>query len=72
MGVPAFCNGRYYLVALKDHVNLGFSLKRLTKKDAVLFDSDGKTMKHLEMATTKGIDRKRIVTLLKLVEERQK
>ena len=71
-GVPAFGNGRYYLVALKDHVNLGFSLKGLTKKDVDLFDGGGKIMKHLEIATTKEIDRKRIVALLKLVEERQK
>jgi len=25
-GVPAFADGNYYIVALKDHVNLGFTL----------------------------------------------
>lgn len=71
-GVPAYGNGRYYIVALKDHVNLGFSLKGLTKEEVDLFDGGGKTMKHLEISSPKEIDRKRIVKLLKLVEERQK
>jgi hypothetical protein len=71
-GVPAYGNGRYYIVALKDHVNIGFSLKGLTKDDEKLFDGGGKTMKHVEISKLVDIDRKRIVKLLKLVEERQK
>lgn len=71
-GVPAYGNGKYYIVALKDHVNLGFSLKGLTKEDATLFDGGGKTMKHLEITSPTEIDRERIVKLLKLVEGRQK
>ena len=35
-------------------------------------DGGGKTMKHLKISSPKEIDRKRIVKLLKLVEERQK
>ena len=71
-GVLSYGNGNYYIVALKDHVNLGFSLKGLTKKDMALFDGGGRTMKHLQILSPKDIDRKRIVKLLKLVEERQK
>ncbi len=71
-GVPAFADGNYYIVALKDHVNLGFTLKGLTKEDEKLFDGGGKTMKHIEVAQLAGIDEKRIVTLLKLVAERAK
>ena len=71
-GVPAFANGNFYIVALKDHVNLGFTLKGLTKEDMALFDGGGKTMKHIEVATVEGIDEKRIVSLLKLVEKRAK
>jgi hypothetical protein len=59
-------------VALKDHVNLGFLLKGLTKDDEKLFDGGGKTMKHIEISSPTEIDRKRIIKLLKLVEERQK
>ena len=71
-GVPAYGNGSYYIVALKDHVNLGFSLKGLTKEDQALFDGGGKTMKHIEIGSVKDIDNERIVKLLKLIEERSK
>lgn len=71
-GVPAYGNGRYYIVALKDHVNLGFSSKGLSKTDCDLFDGGGKTTKHLEISSPQDIDKKRIVALLKLVEQRQK
>jgi hypothetical protein len=71
-GVPAFADGNYYIVALKDHVNLGFTLKGLTKEDEKLFDGCGKTMKHVQVSSLSGIDEKRIVNLLKLVDERSK
>lgn len=70
-GVPAYGGGKYYIVALKDHVNLGFSLKGLTKEDMALFDGGGKIMKHIEIASLKNIDRKRIIRLLELVKEKQ-
>jgi hypothetical protein len=68
-GVPAFANGKFYIVALKDHVNLGFSIKGLSKDQMALFDSGGKTMKHIEIGTMQDIDEKRIVKLLKLVRK---
>jgi hypothetical protein len=71
-GVPAFADGNYYIVALKDHVNLGFTIKGLTKEDEKLFDGGGKTMKHIEVASVAGIDEKRIIDLLKLVDKRTK
>ena len=71
-GVPAFADGTYYIVALNDHVNLGFTLKGLTKEDEKLFDGGGKTMKHIQVASPDKIDEKRIVNLLKLVDERTK
>lgn len=71
-GVPAFADGNYYIVTLKDHVNLGFTLKGLTKEDEKLFDGGGKTMKHLQVASLDGIDEKRIITLLKLVDKKTK
>jgi hypothetical protein len=69
-GVPAYGNGKYYILALKDHVNLGFSLKGLAKEDMALFDGGGKTMKHIEIASLKNINRERIIGLLKLVKEK--
>jgi hypothetical protein len=71
-GVPAFADGNYYIVVLKDHVNLGFTLKGLTKGDEKLFDGGGKTMKHIEVASPDTLDEKRIITLLKLIAQRAK
>jgi hypothetical protein len=69
-GVPAFADGTFYIVALKNHVNLGFSLKGLTKEDEKLFDGGGKTMKHIQVAARSDIDKKRIIKLLKLVDSK--
>ena len=69
-GVPAYGDGKYYIVALKNHVNLGFSLKGLTKDDYKLFDGGGKTMKHIKIESLENIDKKRIIKLLKLIKEK--
>jgi hypothetical protein len=66
-GVPAFADGKFYIVALKDHVNVGFSSHGLTKEELTLFDGGGKTTRNLEIATLDGIDKEKIVKLLKLV-----
>ncbi len=67
-GVPVFGNGRYYIVVLKDHVNLGFSKKGLTKEEVKLFDGHANTTVHLEIKTLKDINEKRIVKLLKMIK----
>jgi hypothetical protein len=69
-GVPTYVDGNYYIVALKDHVNLGFAIKGLTKEDISLFDGGGKTMKHIEIREQTDIDEERIVRLLKLVDKK--
>ena len=71
-GVPVYGGGIYYIVALKDHVNLGFTLQGLTEDDYRSFDGTGKTMRHLAISSLKDIDERKIIDLLKLVEERQK
>ena len=48
-GVPSYENGKYYFVALKTHVNLGFSLKGLSKEEIALFEGSGKTMKNINI-----------------------
>ena len=74
VGVPCYgcaekdvC-GKYYIVALRDHVNMGFSLKGLAKKQIALFDGTGKTMKHIKFFSLKDIDEKKIVKLMKLIQ----
>lgn len=69
-GVPSYEDGKYYFVALKTHVNLGFSLKGLSKEEIALFEGGGKTMKHIKISSLKDIDEKRVVELLKLIKKK--
>jgi hypothetical protein len=69
MGVPWY-EGKYYIVALKDHVNLGFSLMGLSKKELKLFEGGGKTMKHIKFYSLKEIDEKKIIKLMKLIKKK--
>jgi hypothetical protein len=71
-GVPAFADGKYYIVALKNHVNLGFSTAGLTREEIALFDGGVKTTRHIQIASLNDIDEERIIPLLKLVDERAK
>lgn len=70
-GVPTYSKGKYYFVALKDHVNLGFSLKGLSKEEQKNLEGSGKTMKHIKIHSLKEINKDRIVKLLKLIWEKQ-
>jgi hypothetical protein len=69
MGVPWY-EGKFYIVALKDHVNLGFSVQGLSKQDLALFEGKGKLMRHIKFHSIGGIDHDRIEKLLKLVAEK--
>ena len=71
MGVPWY-EDKYYIVALKDHVNLGFSLKGLSKEETDLFQGSGKTMKHIAISSTQEINERKIVELLELVNTKHK
>lgn len=70
-GVPSYGNGRYYFVALKNNVNLGFSLKGLSEKAIALFQGSGKIMKHIKISSLAEIDEKKIIKLLKLISKKQ-
>ncbi len=65
-GVPSYADGKYYFVALKSHVNLGFSIKGFSKEEIALLQGSGKTMRSLEIASTKEINETQIVKLLTL------
>ncbi len=69
-GVPTYAKGKYYVVALKDHVNMGFSLKGLSKEEQKLFQGAGKTMKHIEIRSLEEINENEVIKLLKLVREK--
>ncbi len=66
-GVPSYGDGEYYLVALKTHVNLGFSIKDLSKEEIAIFRGNGKTMRVIEVKSEKEIEEHEVVKLLKLV-----
>ena len=68
LGVPWY-EGKYYIVALKDHVNLGFSLKGLSKEESELFEGGGKTMKHIKVRSLYEIDELKIIKFLKVVKD---
>jgi hypothetical protein len=65
-GVPAY-GSKYYIVALKDHVNIGFSIKGLSKEELSLFSGSGKTMRTIEIHSLKDVDEKKIVKLMKII-----
>ena len=69
LGVPYY-GDKYYIVALKDHVNIGFSIEGLSNEEINLFDGGGKTTKHIKVYAPDKIDRKRIISLLELVHNR--
>ncbi|MCW3997398.1 MAG: DUF1801 domain-containing protein [Candidatus Bathyarchaeota archaeon] len=69
MGVPWY-EEKFYLVALRDHVNLGFAVKGLTDSEMALFEGKGKMMRHLKFYAQKDVDEVRIAKLLKLVAEK--
>ena len=71
-GVPVFVGWLFYIVALKDHVNLGFSIEGLNKDEIALFDGGGKTTKHIEIKDMNDIDEERIVPLLHMVAVKSK
>ncbi len=68
MGVAWY--GKYYIVGLKDSVNLGFSVTGLSKKEKENFMGKGKYMRHLKFKKLKEINEEKIVELLKLVDKK--
>ena len=69
MGVPWY-EGKYYVVALRDHVNLGFSVKGLSEQEKALFEGKGKMMRHVKFYSLEDVDEARVAKLLKLVAEK--
>ncbi len=68
VGVP-FYDHRYYFVALKDHVNMGFAINGLSKEEIALFEGNGKTMRHIKIHSVDDIDEKQIVKLMKIAKK---
>jgi len=69
MGVPWY-EGKFYIVALKDHVNLGFSVQGLSDQEMSLFEGKGKMMRHIKFHSLNDVDDEKVAKLLKLVSEK--
>jgi len=69
MGVPWY-EGKFYIAALKYHVNIGFSVSGLSVKEAGLFDGKGRLMRHLQFRSTAEMDEKKIEDAVKLVAKK--
>ncbi len=67
MGVPWY-GGLFYLVGLKDHVNMGFSFGGL-KKHGKELEGKGKYMRHIKFFTSKDIDEKKLIKFIKLTKK---
>lgn len=68
-GVPVYGKDKYYIGALRDHVNMGFKIEGLSNSEKKLFEGSGKTMRHIKLHSVEDIDENEIVRLMKLVAE---
>ncbi len=66
-GVPSYEN-KYYIVGLKDHVNIGFFIEGLSAEDISLFEGKGKLARHIKIYSFDEIDENKILNLLKIVK----
>jgi len=69
-GVPWY-ECKYYIVGLRDHVNIGFSIKGLNKDELSLFEGKGKLMRHIKIYSLGDIDEKEIIKRLKVVKRKK-
>jgi hypothetical protein len=69
-GVIAYANGKFYLAALKDSVNVGFATAGLSQEEIALFEGSGKTMRNIKIHSINDITAKNLLRLLKMVNRR--
>jgi hypothetical protein len=69
MGVPWY-EEKFYVVALKDHVNLGLSVKGLSEQEKALFEGKGQLMRHTKFYSLEDVNETRVTKLLKLVADK--
>ena len=67
MGVPWY-GGSFYLVALKDHVNMGFCFGGSLKKHAKELEGSGEYMRHIKFHSLQEVNEEKIVRLMKATD----
>ena len=68
MGVPWY-EGKFYLVSLKDHVNMGFAYNNLLEKYQEELEGKGKYMRHIKFFSLNDIDEKKLIKLIKATKK---
>ena len=69
-GVVAFAGEKFYIAAMKNRVHVGFSINGLSNEEIGLFEGSGKTMRHIKIHSIEDIDEKKLVKLIKLVDQK--
>jgi hypothetical protein len=69
MGVPWY-EDKFYIVSLKRHVNLGFSMQGLSDQERALFEGNGKLMRHIKFYSTNDVKKESVAKLIKLIAEK--
>ena len=69
-GVITFAGGKFYIAAMKNRVHIGFAINGLDKEEINLFEGSGKTMRHIKINSLDDIDEKKLVRLIKMVNEK--
>ena len=67
-GVPWY--GKFYIAALKNSVNVGFSITGLKPSELKRFHGQGKFMRHIKLRSLDDIDKTTLEELFKLVREK--
>ena len=70
LGVPYF-GDEFYIVSLRDHVNLGYTIKFLKPSELRLLTGTGKTTRVLELRSIDEIEEAKVRELLHLVWQRK-
>lgn len=68
MGVPWY-EGKFYLVALKGHVNWGFAYNNKLGKYEKLLEGKGQYMRHIKFFSLEDINSAELTALIKLVKK---
>jgi hypothetical protein len=69
-GAPTYAGGKFYIVVLKNHVNVGFAITGLDENEIELFEGRGKTMRHIKIHSLEDINEKKLVSLIEMVDKK--
>ena len=69
-GVIVYCKGKFYIAAMKNRVHIGFAITGLNKEEIDIFEGSGKTMRHIKIHSVDDINEKKLVKIIKLVNNK--